>query len=150
MVGVGTGSAQAVSIHKAIKEDKVAQWLVPGGFYHPFLSIESGMGMNAATITGPTADASGNYYTRTNDQGIRKWYIPEVATGDVAAFGTQQMGAILTKQCFKQNVAGVYEIDSAKTPSASGYELIKTSDTGKLLTPPVTNGHVKPGPKVKE
>ena len=150
VVNVDSDARDPVSIRKAIKEGKTYEWLTPSSFYHSLLGKDLGTAQEPATVTGPLTDVKGTYYEKTDArQGVRKWYLPVVATGDYASFGFDKLGPIITKQCFVQNSAGTYDIDTTKTTSASGYDLIKTADTSKIPSAPNTKAYIKAGPAVK-
>lgn len=137
-------SNQGISIRKSIVTGDV---LKPGGFYHPFHTTNP---QNGTTITGPTVEGTETFYNKvqTTPAETLKWYKPDA--GDASTtFVTSQHGGYISKQCYKQSAAGLYEIDSTVTTKAAGFELVATTDTTKLFNPPALKG-VKTDGKVEK
>lgn len=137
LAGCAVSGAASTSIRASIKDSKT---LEPTGAFHPFFHTETDNSPNACgTSTGPTTDSTGDAYSRTCSGGTaetRKWYVPTGLSTNGTTFVTQQQPAFYSKQCFKQNSAGVFAIDTALTPAAAGFELIATTDTAKKISPP--------------
>lgn len=129
--GAAGTASDGLSIRKAIATNAT---LEPNGAYHPFFNVSAATNQCGATSAIQT-EGTYTFYTKTCTQptaSTSKWYIP--AGTNASAFVTQQHPEFHTKQCFKQNTSGVYEIDTALTPSADGYELIAAAT--KAVTPP--------------
>lgn len=128
----GYSVASGYSIRGAIKSQKKIDADVvvfnPRGFYHPFFSGG----------TGPTTDADGKYYTKTQGPSTAKWYQVEAFTATTelpAIFVTEQMSNIITKQCYKQDATSqMYLID--ETTSAKGYDLKEVEKGKTAIAPP--------------
>jgi len=131
-VDMGSG----ISIRRTIKEGDTNSniSLTPRGMYHPFTNIQDTQG-GSATIT---TNNTGTYKYKKVTTNLTTQWASVLATGtDAVDFVEKQVAAIMTSQCFKQNSAtGLWEIDTAKTTGADGYDIIKTTDTVKALTPP--------------
>ena len=150
VLNVASESRDPVSVRRALGEGKAADYLAPSAFFHSLLGKDAGSPQDPAIVTGPTTDDKGTFYTRVdNRQGTRKWYVPAVAKDAFVSFGSEARGPIITKQCFVQNTAGTYDIDTANTVGASGYDLIATADTSKIPKAPNTKDNVKVGPPIK-
>jgi hypothetical protein len=139
-----------LSIRRAIKEGLLAS-LIPGGFYHPFINTLN----QDSTVTGPTTETDGQVsYSKTrtlpNMTDTRKWLVPADSGTVGTQFVTQQFGGIISKQCFKKAAtASSYSIDTAQTSAKAGFELVLTTDTGKIIPPPVLGnvGQLKGPPR---
>lgn len=128
--GAAGSTSDGVSIRKSIRETKA---LSANGSYHPFFN--SAPGGTCGAVTSAT-DTTGKYYTATCGTDVRKWYVPKI-TGVNEAFVTDQQPSQFTRTCFKQNATtGEYDIDTSKISADAGYELITTSDTSKVISPP--------------
>jgi hypothetical protein len=129
----GAGSMQGMSVRMALKENKT---LKPSGFYHPFLNTENGQSGTATSGT----DSLGTYFERTQQGGAAtksKWYLPDAGNTSLSnEFVTKQHGGIITRQCFKQDAAGSYAIDTTIISAPTGYELIQATDPAKMIKPP--------------
>jgi hypothetical protein len=138
-------SAVGTSIRSSIKETLA---LSPNGAYHPFFKTGAGNDTCGTVSTTATTDATGKYYFCASKPAI-KWYEPNADLGaNGVKFATEQLPAFYTRQCFKQNATtALYEIDTAKTTSAAGYELVAVADTSKRIAPP---GKPAPGVGVKK
>ncbi len=137
-LGIGT------SIRSSVKETIA---LSPNGAYHPFFKTGAGNNDCGNVSTSASTDANGKFYFCPSVPTI-KWYEPNADLGaNGVKFATEQTPAFYTRQCFKQNATtALYEIDTAKTTSASGYELVAVADTTKRIAPP---GKPAPGVGVK-
>lgn len=135
--GCAVSGAASTSIRASIKDGKT---LEPTGAFHPFFHTETDNSPSAcAAATGPATDSTGSAYSRSCTGGTaetRKWYVPAGLSTNGTTFVTQQQPAFYSKQCFKQNTSGVFEIDTAQTTPAAGFDLIATTDTSKKITPP--------------
>lgn len=126
--GLGT------SIRSSIKESLA---LSPNGAYHPFFKTGTTGGTCGTVSATASTDTTGRYYFCA-DKTTVKWYEPNADLGaNGVTFATTPTPAFYTRQCFKQNATtALYEIDTAKTTSAAGYELVAVADTTKRITPP--------------
>jgi hypothetical protein len=115
-----TGAARDLSIRKAIKNGTAIK---PDGWYHPFFNIEG-----AGSVSN-----SGDYnYARGSD----KWAKPNISGQLATDFVEKQMGAGVSRQCFKQDANGNYVIDGSANLGDAGYEIIETTNTAKFIAPP--------------
>lgn len=143
---LASSGGQHISIRKSMVTGDA---LKPTGFYHPRFNSDQGQG---DTYLANQTDADGTYFQKTKTSGqteVNKWYLPNAGTNSTT-FVTSQMGAIITKQCYKQADSGVYEIDAASTTATAGYDLISTSDTTKMFDPPKLKGVKTDGKIAKE
>lgn len=136
--------AAGVSIRSSIKESKT---LEPNGALHPFFHNEAPYANSCSAPTGPTTDSTGTYYSQTCPTQTNKWFVPTSLGANGTTFVTAQQPLFYSRQCFKQNTAGLYEIDTALTTAAAGYELIAITDTSKKISPPAAPA---PGAGVKK
>jgi len=127
----GTAGGPAMSIRKFVLQDTSLQTnFVPSGFYHPF---DNTMPQNGCTITGPTQDDTGTYYTKTCGSSASSWFVPDFSNKPSMATAanqwvTSQTGTYVTRQCVAQNPVGLYELDTALITANAGFELV-TPDT---------------------
>lgn len=123
---------KGISIRRSLYEATADVSLAPRGFYHPFLNTQQSGGGGGCSPTLDT-NAAGEYkYVKENCPGQPQnlkfsWAPLTTASADATAFVEKQNDAIFSKQCFKQNAAGLYEIDTAKTTSVDGYDLVRTA-----------------------
>lgn len=143
--GCAVSGASSNSIRSSIKDSKT---LEPTGAFHPFFNNGTQDVSSSCTgFSGPTTDTTGSYYTKTCGSDVRKWYAPAGGGTNGATFVTSQEPSFYTKQCFKQNSSGVYEIDTAKTTGTAGFDLIASADSANKISPP---GAPTPGKGVKK
>jgi hypothetical protein len=116
-----SGAARDLSIRKAIKNGTAIK---PDGWYHPFFNIENGGSAS-------NADANFNYL-----RGSDKWAKPAIDGQLATDFVEKQMGAGVSRQCFKQDDSGNYVIDGSANLGTAGYEIIETTNTAKFIAPP--------------
>lgn len=119
-----SGAAGQMSIRKSLKEGKTIK---PDGWYHPFFQ-------------GTTASTDGNYdYMGSNPTAY--WKKPALADTSLATtFVTNQTGTMVSRQCFMQDSAGNYAIDTGSgIGGTAGYELIQVTDP-KFIAPPPLEG----------
>jgi len=133
MGAAGSSGNDGISIRKSIRES--GKELFANGAYHPFFHTETDN--TCAAASGPSTDTTGTFYTRVCGSETRKWYVPKDSGANGTTFVTQQQPAFNIRTCFKQNAtSGDYEIDTANTSGAAGFDLVATSDTSKKLSPP--------------
>jgi hypothetical protein len=141
-----TQGPSAYSIRKSLKEGK-PELLIPTGFYHPFHYVNMGNNNCAATPVQATEGGLTTWgCTRQDSQGTMTWFQPNITGTSAENFVKEQTGSVVTLQCFKQDSTGAYIIDTAKTTSAAGYDLLNTGnadDKAKVIQPPKLDG-VKP------
>lgn len=131
-IDMGSG----ISIRRTLKEGDTNTniSLTPRGMYHPFTNIIDTQG-GSATIT--TNNVGTYKYKKVTSNLTTEWAAVQATGTDAVTFVEQQVAALMTSQCFKQNAtSGLWEIDTTKTTGADGYDIIKTTDTVKALTPP--------------
>lgn len=132
--GCANSGASDYSIRQSIKESKT---LKPDGFYHPFFNTNSQGGCGAIT---EGSDASRDFQERTctapnGGSEVSKWYVPKILDEIKAnEFVKNQKGNLITRQCYMQNKDGLYVIND--TTETAGYDLIRTTETNKIIAPP--------------
>lgn len=142
-----TDFGNGTSIRRFLKEGG-SLTLQAKGFLHPFFNSNPGGG---AVVTGPTAEGSESFYAWTKATPVEgaKWYVPATSNATLATkFVTDQSGSLISRQCFKQNASGVYEIDTSKTTDTAGFELLDSgvaANNAKFIPPP-SIGDAKPLP----
>jgi hypothetical protein len=141
--GAAGTSTDGISIRRSVKETKTME---PAGAYHPFFNTQQSGGTCGTPSTTASSDTTGSYYFCPS-QTTTKWYVPKDLSTNGTTFVTEQQPALFTRQCFKQNTSGVYEIDATKTTPSAGFELIATTDTAKKISPPAAP---EPGKGVKK
>ena len=145
--GAALGKDNLMLAYSIAKAQKLGQTLDPVGFLHPFFNVlqQNKQGCSAPA-SGSDADGSFREITScTNSQDNAKWYQPQIADATLAAeFVTNQVGNIITRQCYKLNDAGVWAIDTDEINEDAGYELVRNTTTAKLIAPPQLNEKVRP------
>jgi hypothetical protein len=130
--GAAGSTSDGVSIRASIRDSKT---LEPNGSYHPFFNVPNGSPSCGTVSSTVSIDTAGSFYFCPSATTI-KWYVPSSLGANGTTFVTAQQPTLHTRQCFKQNTSGVYEIDTAQSTAAAGYELITTADTAKKISPP--------------
>ena len=128
--------SSGISIRRMLNENATNSdiSLTPRGMYHPFTNVDTGNGQSPVTTNG-----TGDYkYSKVqNGNQTTQWASIKATGSDAVDFVEKQVAALMTSQCFKQNsTSGKFEIDATKTTGADGYDVIKTTDTVKGITPP--------------
>lgn len=135
----GSSPNNGFSIRQSKREAADGKVLKAGGFYHPFFNTE-----NPPANCTPTegTDATGDFWDKSCTNA--KWYKPAGVNATLGnSFTTKQMGSIISRQCVKQDADGVYQIDTAETASAAGFDLIDAGTTegaAKSVGAPVLDG----------
>jgi hypothetical protein len=142
--GSAGDAGNGLSIRKALKEGNDIK---PIGSYHPFFSTENLQNCTLDTPVDGSSDSGGIYYQKkcTSPGGggeqISKWYRPKVLNTNLAAeFAKKQHSNIFTRQCYVQQEDGKYAVDTDEIKDDAGYELIKATDTTKVVGPPPQDG----------
>ncbi len=140
-----TNINQSYSIAKSQKEGVPLEF---AGFYHPFFNDLIQGGETCTMTSNPGFDASGDFYekscTRDAATAVMKWYEPNVSATVLAqAFATDQVGPIVTRQCYKYDTAtAAYVLDTDAIPDAAGFELIASNDDAKFVKAPAIDANV--------
>lgn len=145
--GAALGKDNLMQSYSIAKAQKLSVTLNPVGFWHPFFHTpqQNKPGCNAPT-TG--SDTDGNFHEIVCTAGSpdnAKWYQPAIAdTAMATEFVTNQVGNIITRQCYKLNNEGIWAIDTDEIAETAGYELVRNTATNKLIAPPQLNEKVRP------
>jgi hypothetical protein len=123
---LGAQRQDSMSIRKAIK---TGTRLDPTGSFHPFFHIDAGGSCTGSDCTRTVNDPSGTY---TATWKVPPFIVPDNVTA-AADWAKKQQSFYVTRQCVAQTSAGVYEIDSVKTPDAAGYELFNPTSRTELV-----------------
>ena len=120
------GPTNALSIRKSIKESRE---LTPLGFYHPALSVRQN---DSECSYSESSDATGEFHRKdcsTRNQAAQ-WYKPKIANQVLAEkWVKDQTGDIVSRQCVKQNKAGIYAIDKNIITEDAGFELLESKNS---------------------